>query len=194
MKTTLHALLASLLFTATAAAGPDFVGKSHGPKDLAASDARTPILPTDDVAFDHDSYALRDTTMAQIKTVASWMKANPRQKIVLEGHADASGDALYNDDLASRRAELVRQHLMGHGVASDRILVVVYGESKAHKSASPVDRRVVLFATAEPLENVARKVLTQSRANHAMWTKKGVLFTETRGTPGLEAGRAVATR
>ncbi len=195
MKTKIT-LLASTLFAlvaGSASAGPDFVGKSHGAKDLAASDARTAILPADDVAFDHNSYALRDTTMTQIATVARWMKANPSRKIVLEGHADASGDARYNDDLAAKRADLVRSHLIGHGVKADRILVVVYGESQAKRDVSPIDRRVVLWATHEPLDVVARRVLVDNRANHAMWTRNGVQFTETRGTPRVTDG-AVASR
>ncbi len=202
MKTKLS-WLASAFFAATAAtvvtagpasAGPDFVGEAHGARPLAASDARTAILPEDDVAFDHDSHALRDTTMTQIATVARWLRAHPGHRLVLEGHADASGPALYNDDLAFRRADLVRQHLIGHGIASDRLLVVVYGESRAHREISPVDRRVVMFATREPLEAVARKVLAEHGANHALWTRNGVPFTWTHGTPGRDAGDRVATR
>lgn len=193
-KNTLLATMLIALSAGAAAAGPDFVGDTHGPKPLAASESTRPIWPADDVAFAHDSYALQDTSIQQIATVARWMNANPRYKLVLEGHADASGDALYNDDLAARRAELVRQHLLGHGVHPDRILVVVYGEAKARTDVNPVDRRVVLFATAEPLEVIARRVIAEHRANHAMWTRRGVQFTETRGARGLDADRTVATR
>jgi outer membrane protein OmpA-like peptidoglycan-associated protein len=193
MKTKIT-LLASLLFAAAiagpAAAGPDFVSESHGPKKLAASEGRQHILPEDDVAFGFNSAALFDSSHAQIATVARWLEAHPRQNIVLEGHADSTGTAVYNEALAERRADMVRQHLIGYGISSDRIMLIVFGEAQAKSTASPIDRRVVLYATPERLEDHAQRVLKRHRALHAMWTKKGVQFTETHGvTPGALATR-----
>ncbi len=193
MKTKIT-LLASLLFATAiagpAAAGPDFVAKARGAKNLAASHSTKKILPTEDVAFAFNSAVLLDSSHAQIETVARWLKRNPEQNIVLEGHADSSGPAAHNEDLAARRADMVRLHLMGHGISSDRVLVIVFGEAKAKRMQSPIDRRVVLHATTDPLETAARRVLKQHRALHAIWTHNGVLFTETHGvTPGALATR-----
>lgn len=193
MKTKIT-LLASLVFAAatagSAAAGPDFVGEAHGPKKLAASESRKQILPSEDIAFAFNSAALLDSSHQQIETVARWLRARPRQNIVLEGHADSAGTAEYNEELAARRAEMVRMHLIGHGIASDRIVMIVFGEAKAKAAASPIDRRVVMHATPDSPGTVAQRVLRQHRAVHATWTKKGVLFTETHGvTPGALATR-----
>jgi outer membrane protein OmpA-like peptidoglycan-associated protein len=193
MKTKIT-LLASLLFATAiagpAAAGPDFASESHGPKKLAASEAKKKILPTEDVAFAFNSAVLLDSSHQQIETVAAWLARNPEQNIVLEGHADSTGAAIYNEDLAARRADIVRLHLIGHGISSDRILMIVFGEAKAKRTQSPMDRRVVLHATADGLETAAKRVLKQHRALHAIWTRKGVLFTETHGvTPGALARR-----
>lgn len=192
--TTKITLLASLLFATAlagpAAAGPDFASKTHGPKKLAASEAQKKILPTEDVAFAFNSNALLDSSHQQIESIARWLERNPTQNIVLEGHADSTGTAVYNEDLAARRADMVRLHLIGHGISSDRILVIVFGEAKAKRAQSPIDRRVVLHATSEGLETAAQRVLRRNRAIHASWTKKGVLFTETHGvTPGALARR-----
>lgn len=190
--TTKLTLLASLLVACAgpATAGPDFASKAHGPRKLAASEANKKILPTEDVAFAFNSTALLDSSHQQVESVARWLERNPKQNIVLEGHADSTGTARYNEDLAARRADMVRLHLMGHGISSDRILVIVFGEAKAKRTQSPIDRRVVLHATAEGLETAAQRELKRHRALHATWTKKGVLFTETHGvTPGALARR-----
>jgi len=188
-------LLASLLFASAiagpAVAGPDFAGGAHGAKKLAASETNKAILPEEDVAFALNSAALLESSHQQIESVARWLKKNPKQTIVLEGHADSTGNAIHNEDLASRRADMVRMHLIGHGIKADRIIVIVYGEAEAkQKFASPIDRRVVLFATRERPEVISKRAMDGDRALYVMWTKKGVLFTETHGiTPG-----AVATR
>lgn len=191
-------LLASLLIAATAAApavaGPDFVAGTHRTKPLAASEATTPILPSDDVVFEHNKFQLIDSARAQIETVAGWLQRHPRERIILEGHSDSIGTAAYNEDLAARRAEMVRMQLIGHGIPSDRIVVVIYGEARARRSPSPIDRRVVMHATTHAPESLAQRMLYRRGAVHVMWTQNNVLFTETRGRPSPEARRAIATR
>jgi len=180
----LKKLLASLIVVgaaaAPAAAGPDFISVTPTAK-LAASEGRRPMLPTDDVVFAHKSDALMDSAAQQVATVARWMKHNPAM-VVLEGHANSLGTAAYNDDLSMRRAEAVRAHLMAYGIPSDRIMIVVYGESGADAKPSPTDRRVVMYATTKAPQSIVRARLDRGGALSAVWTRKGVLFTETHGT------------
>ncbi len=189
----MKSLLVTLLLAAAAvpaAAGPDFVAKaSH--RDLAASDGRRPILPTDDVVFEHNSTNLIDSAQTQILTAARWLKDHPGTLLVLEGHANSTGSTAYNEDLAMRRAELVRQHLIGNGVPSDRLMIVVFGEQGAQATASPIDRRVVMYASREPAQTIVRKSLARGKALSAAWTRKGVLFSERHGT---RPSGVVATR
>lgn len=174
---TTNTLLASLLLAlgaaGPAAAGPDVV---H------------------DIAFSPDRSTLHAASAQQLDTVARWLRRHPGMKLVLEGHADSTGTAGYDEELAARRADMVRMHLIGHGISSDRILVVVYGEATAKPDASSIDRRVVLSATAEPLDTVAERLLEQHRARHATWTRKGVLFTQSHTPRAREGRRTVATR
>src|SRR5262245_15929865 len=53
-----------------------------------------------------------------------------RRKVILEGHADAIGDAAYNVDLSRRRAATVADELIAHGVRRDRVSVEAYGERR----------------------------------------------------------------
>jgi outer membrane protein OmpA-like peptidoglycan-associated protein len=179
----LKKLLASLLVVGAtalpAAAGADFGSVTPSTK-LAASEATKTVLPTDDVVFAHKSAALDDVAVQQLRTVARWMRHNPGM-LVLEGHANSLGAPAYNDDLSMRRAEIVRQHLMGYGISSDRIMLVVYGESGAEAKPSPLDRRVVMYATKKSPKAIVRARLDRGDALSAVWTRKGVLFTETHG-------------
>ena len=176
----LSILFALLGATAPAVAGPDFVTPTPQPGKLTASFGRAAIAPSEDVVFPLDSAILGDTEHNQIITVASWLRANPRYAIVLEGYADSSGAAIYNEDLATRRAAEVRGQLMARGISPDRIVVVVYGETKATGYLNPLDRRVVMHATDQPITKVVAAALNEGAIN-AMWTRNKALFRETRG-------------
>jgi outer membrane protein OmpA-like peptidoglycan-associated protein len=48
-------------------------------------------------------------------------EVDPLSTIVVEGHTDSQGGADYNQLLSQRRAQTVREYLVSHGVAADRI-------------------------------------------------------------------------
>lgn len=50
--------------------------------------------------------------------------------IVLRGHTDSTGDDEANLRVSRRRAEVVRDWLIEHGVAEDRITVIALGEQR----------------------------------------------------------------
>ena len=104
------------------------------------------------------------------------------QKVIVAGHANSLGSARHNEELATRRAEIVREHLIGHGISSDRIVVLVYGKNEAVKRPSPTDRRVVVFATTEAPATVARRELRNRKVISATYTRGDVLITETAKT------------
>lgn len=192
MKTLLVSLLLAAA-AAPAAAGPDFVTDDHPTRKLAASEGTRPQTPLDDVVFEHDSSVLISSALAQIETAARWMLAHPGYRVVLEGHANSAGAPAYNEDLALRRADMVRMHLVDRGVASDRILVVGYGESAAQKRPNPIDRRVVLYASREPIARLVAAAMDKGAVT-TMWTHNEVLFSERRGSKNVNARTPVATR
>ena len=70
--------------------------------------------------------------------------------LTLEGHTDASGDALYNLNLSERRAAAVLGYLVTRGVDRGRLRAVGYGEHRPLPGSSPFDglqRRVELVRT-----------------------------------------------
>lgn len=172
-------LLASLIVALAghAYAGPDF--HSGDPRAaLAASEGTRRILPSDDVTFAHDSAALDDTALAQVDAAAAWLRRHPNARIVLEGYADASGGEEYNEDLATRRARTVRARLARAGVAADRIVLVIFGESLADPAAAnPLDRRVVLYASDTPVDALVAASFDRRGALHAEWARGATPFT-----------------
>lgn len=172
--------LALLTGTASvASAGPDFTTRNPQARTLAPSDGTRDLSPFDDVMFGFDSAALYPAAQDQIARAARWLAKHPRQHLVLEGYADNSGGAAYNQDLSQRRAGLVRNHLIGLGVDAERVVVVIYGERAAKTRArNPLDRRVVLYTTPRPAREIARYSIDHKRAIHAVWTEDGVQYTQ----------------
>lgn len=176
-------MLAGLV--APAAAGPDFITPDRR-HVLAASDAQGEAQPMDDIVFAHDSAALLPTAQAQIASAARWLAVHPEHRLVVEGYTDSSGPAAYNEDLAARRAMIVRNRLIGNGVAADRIVLAVFGENTARRRIDVLDRRVIMFASAAPLARVVSAELDRD-AIELVWTRDGTRFRETRGITPIAA-------
>lgn len=178
--------LASLLLLATsampAAAGADFKSPTPRGQPLAVSNGSSELMPQDDVVFLHDSSALSESAYMQLDSAAKWLRARPSLRLVLEGYADHTGGEDYNEELAARRANTIRQHLIGRGVSGDRIIVAVYGGSVADPRGSSLDRRVILYVSNLPTRALVTATLDKKRALSARWTEGKVRFTETRGT------------
>lgn len=179
MKTLLASILVAAL-AAPAVAGPDFTSRSPRAHSLAASPASSEIGPLDDIVFATNSTALFESSNAQIESAARWLKKHDGHKIVLEGYADSVGLDVYNEDLATRRAFVVRQHLIARGVPADRIIMVVYGEEGAYGGEDPLDRRVVMYATKLEPQQIARASIDRKNARSAAWIQGKALFTETK--------------
>jgi len=185
---TLAAVLAAPL-AGVAHAGPDFVTSDRA-RPHAASDAHQEEQPQDDVVFDYDSAALSDTARIQLQSVAKWLYIHPQARIVLEGHADATGARPHNATLASRRATATREHLTSIGVDPDRIVIALYGENRARVPADRFDRRVKMFATTLPLGQLVTAELDRN-AIEVSWTRNNSVYRESRGITPVAA---IATR
>jgi outer membrane protein OmpA-like peptidoglycan-associated protein len=57
-------------------------------------------------------------------------KQDTESKIVVEGHTDSQGGAGYNQELSQRRAQSVRDYLVGRGIAADRVTAQGFGLSR----------------------------------------------------------------
>lgn len=82
----------------------------------------------DRVYFDFDSYTLRDDARSVLDAQAAWLTRYPGVAVRIEGNCDELGTREYNFALGARRANSVRDYLVGRGVSASRIETVSYGK------------------------------------------------------------------
>ena len=83
-----------------------------------------------DVYFEFDKYDIRPDAARILDANATWLKANARNLLLIEGHCDERGTAEYNLALGERRAKSTMNYLVGQGVAASRITVISYGKER----------------------------------------------------------------
>jgi outer membrane protein OmpA-like peptidoglycan-associated protein len=103
-----------------------------------------------DILFEVDSATLDLASRRSLDEAADALIGQPKTAIISQGHTDATGSENHNLELATRRAEAVRAHLIARGVDPGRIIAVGYGEgyplaSNAIEEGRRHNRRVDLL-------------------------------------------------
>lgn len=99
------------------------------------------------INFDFDSATIRGDSAQKLARVVTILKDNPAVRVRIEGHTDSTGPEKYNLGLSYRRAQAVKGYLEGRGIASNRLSVVGFGETKPlvsnrTRAGRAVNRRV----------------------------------------------------
>lgn len=92
------------------------------------------VTVRNEVLFDYNSTALRPASRSALQEMADVFQNYPDTTIVVEGHADSTGSAAYNERLSERRAASVERYLRNLGVRNSRIDAIGYGESQPRAS------------------------------------------------------------
>ncbi len=79
------------------------------------------------VLFAYDSFTVSDAEIVKLDAVAESMKGM-KNDIIIAGFTDSAGTEEYNRGLGERRAQAVRESLIGMGVNGGRIQTVSFGE------------------------------------------------------------------
>jgi peptidoglycan-associated lipoprotein len=82
------------------------------------------------IHFDFDKSDIRPGDAKILDGNAAYLKANPSQIILIEGHCDERGTNEYNLALGERRARTTLNYLVAQGVPANRITTVSYGEER----------------------------------------------------------------
>lgn len=104
-------------------------------------------IHTFSVQFPFDSTNIAPEYNAEIADFAEYMKQNPNQTAIINGHTDSTGNPAYNQKLSERRATAVKNKIIEEGIAAERLDARGYGETKpiadnATKEGRKQNRRV----------------------------------------------------
>jgi outer membrane protein OmpA-like peptidoglycan-associated protein len=124
--------------------------------DLEVREMRTEARPTDDnplanlseltrsnlvVRFARNATTLDADSRVLVNEVFEQLARSPKDKVLITGYTDRSGDPAVNLRLSEQRAVAVRNHLLQRGIAPERLLVNHYGDSRS-TGRNPDERRV----------------------------------------------------
>lgn len=100
-------------------AGPDR-GRAPGFSDLDSLLAQkgplgsgTAIRMPDDQLFEYNRSELQQSSVEQLRKLGTLIQRNPSATFTVEGYTDSLGSAEYNIDLSQRRADSVKEYLVG---------------------------------------------------------------------------------
>lgn len=94
------------------------------------------MFVNEDIHFEFDSATLDTEAQEILRKKATWLKANPRVSVVIEGHCDERGTNEYNLALGDRRAFSAKSFLIDLGIADSRLNTVSYGEERPMDTSS----------------------------------------------------------
>ena len=84
----------------------------------------------DRVFFESDQTELSPQAMATLDKQVQWLSRYSQYTFTIEGHADERGTREYNIALGARRAQNVRDYLIQHGIAANRMRTISYGKER----------------------------------------------------------------
>ena len=84
----------------------------------------------DRVFFGYDSSDLDSDALELLQDQVAWLKQNSNVSVTIEGHCDERGTREYNLALGEKRAQAVKNYLIGLGISPDRVSTVSYGKER----------------------------------------------------------------
>ena len=84
----------------------------------------------DRVFFGYDSSDLDSDALELLQDQVAWLKQNSDVSVTIEGHCDERGTREYNLALGEKRAQAVKNYLIGLGINPDRISTISYGKER----------------------------------------------------------------
>ncbi len=97
---------------------------------LSMQEQLTQASGADRVFFDFDSFVVKPEAREVLRAHADWLNQNPGISVRIEGNCDERGTREYNLALGARRANAVRDYLVGLGVDPSRVNTISYGKDR----------------------------------------------------------------
>jgi outer membrane protein OmpA-like peptidoglycan-associated protein len=108
-------------------------------KLISASTGTGKQATVGEVLFDTDKSVLRTEGIAEVERMVVFMQENPNAIMEIGGHTDSDATEDYNLALSERRANAVRDYMIGKGVFATRLTAKGYGENQPVASNATAD-------------------------------------------------------
>ncbi len=117
----------------------DLTGDKFSEDELSANLYMVPekiaaIITLNNIFFDFDKAVLKSESFPELNRLVEYLGENTSMKIEVRGHTDSTGPAEYNLGLSERRAKAVVKYLVDKNIATDRVEVKWFGETKPIES------------------------------------------------------------
>jgi outer membrane protein OmpA-like peptidoglycan-associated protein len=130
------------------------VRRDAPPADAATAAGARKSYSFEDVHFERGAFSIRSEDLDRLRVAADALKEDPSLVLTIEGHTCNLGTGAFNLALGSRRANAVKEYLVGAGVPAPRPLTGRQGDAGAENDTSreetrPLNRRVALVPKIE---------------------------------------------
>lgn len=100
-------------------------------KDLSLRKTpNAPMVRMENILYNFNQFNLSNTGLAELDTLAEFLKMNPDVKIDLSSHTDCRGTNEYNNKLSAMRGKSCFDYLIKKGIKKEALIMKNYGESK----------------------------------------------------------------
>jgi OOP family OmpA-OmpF porin len=82
------------------------------------------------ITFDYKKWDIKEAFNSNLSNIVDILQNNPDMHIRIEGHTDNIGSMKYNIDLSQKRAQAVKNYLVGKGINESRVSVMGFGYKK----------------------------------------------------------------
>jgi OOP family OmpA-OmpF porin len=114
--------------------------------------------------FGFDKFKLNGDAVVEVDNVVKTLQEHPEfDVVVVTGHTDFIGSEKYNQNLSEKRAEIIKQHLVSHGIDASRIRAVGKGETQPVVECKGVKGKALIECLAPN-----RRVVITGERQHAV--------------------------
>ncbi|WP_281221677.1 OmpA family protein [Photobacterium sanguinicancri] len=113
------------------------------------------------ILFANDSTQITTEYQSQISEMSQFLKMHPSTYIELKGYASSVGSSDYNVGLSQRRAQAVKQSLLGAGITQNRIMTVGFGDTEPVSAESQEVTNTLSRRVTAQVKTASNKVVEE---------------------------------
>jgi len=105
-------------------------GEGLSPQERQQGERLALLAGLEDIFFGYDSATFSNEARGRLLHAAQWLQADPKHKLMIEGHCDERGTEDYNLVLGEKRARAVLSFLHDQRLDENRLMIVSYGKER----------------------------------------------------------------